>query len=140
MTMIRRIQHRARVRGSQGFTLIELLIVVAVIGILAAIGIAFYTSMQQAARVAKAQADVRAIASAAGNYLAHTGTVPSAITDLTVTVTNPMGQTGGPFLASVPTAPSGGSPTWSAYSYTGNAAAGTFQVTASGDNMTIIVP
>jgi type II secretion system protein G len=140
MTTIKHPGRRRRLGGSEGFTLIELLIVVAVIGILAAIGIAYYTSMQQSARVAKAQADVRAIASAAGNYMAHTGTVPSAITDMTVTVSNPMGMTGGPFLAGVPTQPSGGNPTWSAYSYTGNATAGTFQVSASGDGVTIIVP
>ena len=110
------------------------------IGILAAIGIAYYTSMQQSARVAKAQADARTIATAAMNYMAHTGTVPSTLTDLTVTVNNPMGLSGGPFLNGVPNAPSGGSPTWSAYSYTPNAAAGTFQITAAGDGTAIILP
>src|SRR6185436_14329163 len=98
-----------KTRNAAGFTLIELMIVVAVIGILTAIGIGFYTTMQQSARVARAQADVRAIATAASSYLAHTGVVPPSIDALTVTVANPMGQTSGPFLTRPPTAPVGGS-------------------------------
>ncbi len=140
MSTIERAERRSRGRGSAGFTLVELLIVVAVIGILTAIGVAVYTTMQQSARVAKAQADIRAIATAASSYLAHTGTIPPSLNALTVTVTNPMGQTGGPFLGTIPTPPSVGSPPWSAYGYTPNAIAGTFSVTASGDGTTIVVP
>jgi prepilin-type N-terminal cleavage/methylation domain-containing protein len=127
-------------RNRAGFTLIELMIVVAVIGILTTIGIGFYTSMQQSARVAKAQADSRAIATAVTGYLAHTGVLPPSLAALTVTVTNPMGQTGGPFLANVPTAPSGGSPSWTTYTYSSNPTAGTFSITASGDGTTITLP
>src|SRR5947207_2406317 len=94
-------------RGAAGFTLIELLLVVAVIGILAAIGFAVYSSTQQSARIARAQADARVIATAASHYLAHTGTVPLTVNALLVTVSNAMGQTAGPFLSSVPSPPSG---------------------------------
>ena len=126
-------------RNSPGFTLIELMIVVAVIGILAGISITLYGSVQQRARVSKVQGDLRAIASAAAIYQAHTGTLPPSIAALTATASNGAGQPAGPFLNGVPTLPSGGSPTWSAYSYTSNAN-GTFSISATGDGTTVVVP
>ena len=84
-------------------------------------------------RIAKAQADSRSLASAVGVYGAHMGTIPSALTQLTTTVTNAQGNRAGPFMNSVPIPPGG----WAAYAYV---SAGTYTITSSGDGTSVIYP
>jgi type II secretion system protein G len=131
------VQRRVRTCGTQrGFTLVELMVVVAIIGILSAIAIPLYTGVQARARIAKAQADIRSMARAVTIYGALAGSTPTALAQLTATVSNGQGLVAGPFIGVVPAPPSG----WSTpYAFT-TAAGGYFTISATGDGVTVSAP
>ena len=108
-----------------------------IIGILAAIAIPLYANVQARARIGKAQADARALASAVSIYAAHMGTVPTTLGVLTVVAVNSLSQSAGPFMAQVPATPAG----WSSpYAFNADTASGTFVISAIGDNTTVSLP
>jgi len=134
MNDVKRSQRRPV--GQGGFTLIELIIVVAVISIVAALAVPLYANEEARARVAKVQAEIRTLACAVNLYAAHMGTLPPALTVLMFPAVNGLNESAGPFMASIPNSPQGGSPAWGAYTYT-SSTAGTFSITAMGDGVTV---
>jgi type IV pilus assembly protein PilA len=67
-------------RGTKGFTLIELLIVVAIIGILAAIAIPAYSGYTAKAKIAGVVHTMGAVKNAVAAYYTEAGAVPGAAT------------------------------------------------------------
>ncbi len=134
---------RAKRDDQHGFTLIELILVVAIIGILSAIAIPMFASVQGRARTSKIQADLRSVASAVSAYQAHCNRLPndslfseaaqatSDCSEVKVATALTKAQTInnvsiGPLLAKMPTPPASCNPT--GYSLERDAAKETFEV------------
>lgn len=70
------------IKNQKGFTLVELMVVIAILGVLAAIAVPKFSDATTAANTAKVAADLRTIDSAIAMYQATNGTDP-AVGDLT---------------------------------------------------------
>ena len=77
--MIQAIRKRM---NQKGFTLVELMVVIAILGVLAAIAIPRFNESTAKANTARVQADLRTIDSASVQYQADNGKMPATITDL----------------------------------------------------------
>lgn len=108
---------RKMMTNQKGFTLVELMVVIAIIGILAAIAIPKMSTATDSSKIAKIQADLRTIGGAVSMYQARIGSLPSTLADLAGDKKE---------LAAVPTPPSG------AGAYTLNATTGIVTCTFSG--------
>jgi Tfp pilus assembly protein PilE len=116
------------------------MIVAACLGIVASIAVPLHANAQARARIEKAQADLQMLALGVGQYADHMGTLPAALTVLMRPAVNDRNQSAGPFIATVPPPPYGGTPAWGAsYTYTPSST-GTFSITATGDGTTLTVP
>ncbi len=102
-------------KQNKGFTLIELLVVMAIIAVLAAVGMASYRSANQRARNSRRAADLEQVRAALEMYRTDNSTYPAAAdfgTDVAPTLK------AGSYLGAIPTPPA---PAPTGYTYCTNA-------------------
>lgn len=106
---------RLRLQNQRGFTLIELLIVIAIIGVLAALLLVNLIGIRQRARDAQRKSDLRQIQSAIELYRADNGSYPVNMPSCGQTLVG-TGSTPPTYMQKIPCDPL----TSSSYTYTSN--------------------
>ena len=71
-----------KMNGEQGFTLIELMIVIAIIGILAAVAIPQLTGVRGEANVSAVQSELKNLQTSLEMYYVQNSSYPGALTDM----------------------------------------------------------
>ncbi len=100
-----------QLKGQKGFTLIELMIVVAIIGILAAIAIPNFLQYQMKSRQSEAKTNLQAIKTSEISFQAERGCYVGVVAEAGSIA--PVGGTKSiPFLWGAGAAPTGGNPLW----------------------------
>lgn len=100
------------------------------------LAISMFAGVPTGPRIARVQADVRALAVSVSMYSAHMGSLPAALNALTSPATNAESQDAGPFMVVVPVPPAG----WgAAYAYEPRTDGG-FVIWAVGNGTTVITP
>jgi type IV pilus assembly protein PilA len=100
-----------RLKGQKGFTLIELMIVVAIIGILAAIAIPNFLQYQMKSRQSEAKTNLQAIKTSEISFQAERGCY-IGVTAEVGSAAPVAGTKSTPYLWGAGTAPTGGAPLW----------------------------
>lgn len=102
---------------NKGFTLIELVVVIAILGILAAIAVPKFSQSAEAARGSKVLADLRTLDGAVAMAVANGATVASGASSAVPNI--------GTYIAAIPTPPTG------QFSVTYNGASRTYVIAAN---------